>query len=165
MEKEMKRCPYCGELIMKTARKCRYCGSWLDGSHGYDNQESPQVSPAITTPTVSAVDEIKGNPQTEAVEQKAMEPEAITTANNAENEEPNINEPAEQNGSEEEYNDDEDPIEEESTKRQVLEFIGILMMAAGLICFCVWKFSDAGNALFITSLGLFGVGGLLRHGL
>ena len=29
MEKETKRCPYCGEEIMATAKKCKHCGEWL----------------------------------------------------------------------------------------------------------------------------------------
>lgn len=26
---ETKQCPYCGEEIMKAAKKCRHCGEWL----------------------------------------------------------------------------------------------------------------------------------------
>lgn len=160
----MKRCPYCGELIMSTARKCRYCGSWLDGSHGYDRQDSSQVSPVKTAPTVSAFVEPKENHHAEAMEQKVVEPEAITTVNNIENKKPNNNEPAEQDDSEVEYDDNGDPIEEESTKQQVIEFVGILLFAAGLICFGVYKFSDAGNALLYTSIGLCLVGSLMKGG-
>lgn len=29
MEKEIKTCPYCGEEIMATAKKCKHCGEWL----------------------------------------------------------------------------------------------------------------------------------------
>lgn len=27
---ETKKCPYCGELILVTARKCKHCGEWLE---------------------------------------------------------------------------------------------------------------------------------------
>ena len=30
--KEMKRCPYCGEMILAVAKKCKYCGEWLEKS-------------------------------------------------------------------------------------------------------------------------------------
>lgn len=29
MEKKTKTCPYCGEEIMATAKKCKHCGEWL----------------------------------------------------------------------------------------------------------------------------------------
>ena len=29
MEKETKRCPYCGEEILAVAKKCKHCGEWL----------------------------------------------------------------------------------------------------------------------------------------
>ncbi|MBO4827270.1 MAG: hypothetical protein J5506_08575 [Prevotella sp.] len=32
MEKGKKNCPYCGEVIMEKARKCKHCGTWLDGA-------------------------------------------------------------------------------------------------------------------------------------
>lgn len=30
MEQQVKRCPYCGEEIMATAKKCKHCREWLD---------------------------------------------------------------------------------------------------------------------------------------
>lgn len=36
MEKETRKCPYCGEEILIVAKKCKHCGEWLD------NQEEEQ---------------------------------------------------------------------------------------------------------------------------
>lgn len=30
MERQTKQCPYCGEEILATAKKCKHCGEWLD---------------------------------------------------------------------------------------------------------------------------------------
>ena len=27
---EIKKCPFCGEEILATAKKCKHCGEWLD---------------------------------------------------------------------------------------------------------------------------------------
>lgn len=33
--RKLKKCPYCGEMIMATAKKCRYCGSWIQGDESH----------------------------------------------------------------------------------------------------------------------------------
>lgn len=54
MEREMKRCSYCGEIILAVAKKCRYCGEWLDKPL---TKETAQVRP----PFASSVDLAKSN--------------------------------------------------------------------------------------------------------
>lgn len=39
--KETKNCPYCGELIMAAAKKCRHCDEWLEQPTISKIEESP----------------------------------------------------------------------------------------------------------------------------
>jgi predicted Zn finger-like uncharacterized protein len=49
-----KNCDFCGEKILAIAKKCRHCGSMLDGSHAANSQSAiePDIKPAekITPP-------------------------------------------------------------------------------------------------------------------
>ena len=54
-EGEMKACPYCGERILKTARKCRYCGEFLRGKGGVLPGRSQTCSEAKTALTLGIV--------------------------------------------------------------------------------------------------------------
>ena len=48
---EKTRCPYCGEIIMPGARKCRHCGEWLDVNETADlKQPEPQKVVVIQEP-------------------------------------------------------------------------------------------------------------------
>lgn len=40
---ETKRCPYCGEEILATAKKCRHCGEWLENKPGAPAQPSART--------------------------------------------------------------------------------------------------------------------------
>ena len=41
MEKETKTCPYCGEEILATAKKCKHCGEWLNKPPQKNTQKQP----------------------------------------------------------------------------------------------------------------------------
>lgn len=36
-ERKEKECPACGEMILESAKKCKHCGEWVDGSHRTNN--------------------------------------------------------------------------------------------------------------------------------
>ena len=53
MSQETKKCPYCGKEILAVAKKCKHCGTWLDG-RGEAKASTPatpkQDSPVNDTP-------------------------------------------------------------------------------------------------------------------
>lgn len=53
MEDATKQCPYCGEKILATAIKCKYCGEWLaeKSSVTPTPPPPPRPSPRLATPT------------------------------------------------------------------------------------------------------------------
>ena len=44
-------CPYCGETILAVARKCRFCGEWLQPIDGNGYQETMVAQPVTGLPT------------------------------------------------------------------------------------------------------------------
>lgn len=53
MSQETKKCPYCGEEILAVAKKCKHCGTWLDGRT--EAQASAPVTPKQDTPVNTPV--------------------------------------------------------------------------------------------------------------
>lgn len=43
MERFKKNCPYCGEEIMASAKKCRHCGEWLEQSYNDVPNNSSEI--------------------------------------------------------------------------------------------------------------------------
>lgn len=58
-EQQHKRCPYCGEEILKEARKCRFCGEWLEEE---DAGGQPEASGTEVTETVPLEEEDEEKP-------------------------------------------------------------------------------------------------------
>ena len=52
MGEETKICPYCGELINKLAKKCKYCEEWFEEN----NQDIAEEKPITKKPTINYYD-------------------------------------------------------------------------------------------------------------
>lgn len=57
MEKQTKTCPFCGEEILATAKKCKHCGEWLERENAH--QEEPATIVAERQQTQSAGDAVE----------------------------------------------------------------------------------------------------------
>lgn len=47
---DMKTCPYCGERILSTAKKCRHCGEWMDARPRQDTRQPTRRQPPASGP-------------------------------------------------------------------------------------------------------------------
>lgn len=42
MNEDVKNCPYCGEVILASAKKCKHCGEWLDKNFAKTRKKPPK---------------------------------------------------------------------------------------------------------------------------
>ena len=63
MSQETKKCPYCGEEILAVAKKCKHCGTWLDGrdeakasTPATPKQDIPVNTPPVNKPAKKPID-------------------------------------------------------------------------------------------------------------
>ena len=63
MSQETKKCPYCGKEILAVAKKCKHCGTWLDGrdeakasTPATPKQDIPVNTPPVNKPAKKPID-------------------------------------------------------------------------------------------------------------
>ena len=61
MTKGKTTCPYCGEEILATAKKCKHCGEWLDRDNEESSEENTSALQQQQNSMRSAIEEARWN--------------------------------------------------------------------------------------------------------
>lgn len=79
---ERRKCPYCGEEIVITAKKCRFCGEWL-GNYGGVASGRPSISqaPSSAAATPRTENKVITNPQPSVQNQNAASHSQVSSQN------------------------------------------------------------------------------------
>ena len=57
-EKQTKNCPYCGEEILASAKKCKHCGEWLEEQENVlTNEEIEQIAEDAVNAAIASMEE------------------------------------------------------------------------------------------------------------